>query len=508
MYLTSTTLYNYLQCPHRPWRDLYGPQDEKIKEVNPFVELLWEKGLLHEEEVIKELKEKAIAFEDIDKYPYRERNLKTIEAMKKGVNLIYHGVISHNNLKGVPDLLRKIEDNNYVPIDIKSGRGFEGVDEEKGEEGKPKKYYAVQLALYIEILENLGFSSGKSGLILDIDNNEVQYDLLSPMGKRIKQTYWDYYKNLKDEILPLLKNKTRNQPALTGVCKVCPWHNSCKKWIKKQDDPSLIYYLSRKARDTLQQDLNISNIKELLDLDISEALSLKDQDKSILKGLGEKSLKKIKQRASVLKVIKKPVIYKEFEFPKVGTELFFDIEADPTQDFIYLHGLYVREGSKEEFKYFLADRVDEEEEKLAWQKFWEYINSIKTNYAVYYYAPYEKTVYKNLRKKYPDVISQKELETFFNGENVIDLYTNVVNKYTDWPLSSYSIKDIATYLGFKWRDKTPSGALSIKWFNDYVKTGNKKIMERIVKYNEDDCKATMVVKDGIEKILQSKDRDI
>jgi uncharacterized protein len=503
MYLTSTTLYNYLQCPHRPWRDLYGPQDEKIKEANPFVELLWEKGLLHEEEVIKELKEKAVAFEDIDKYPHRERSIKTIEAMKKGIDLIYHGVISHGSLKGVPDLLRKTEGNKYIPIDIKSGRGFEGVDEEEGEEGKPKKHYAVQLALYTEILEHLGFSAGKQGLILDIDNKEVQYDLLSPMGKRIKQTYWDFYCGLKDEVQPLLQNKIKNKPALKGVCKLCPWYYSCKRWVKKQDDPSLIYYLSRSARDILKQDLKISNIKELLNLDINEALKLKDQDKSILKGLGEKSLKKIKQRASILKVQKKPVVYEKFEFPKVDTELFFDIEADPTQDFVYLHGLYVREGTKEEFKYFLADKVDEEEEKLAWQKFWDYINSLKSSYSVYYYAAYEKTTYKLLQKKYPDVISKEEVEEFFDNENVIDLYNSVVNRYTDWPLSSYSIKDIASYLGFKWRDKTPSGALSIKWFNDYIKTGDKQIMKRIVEYNEDDCKATMVVKDGIEKLIKS-----
>ena len=508
MYLTPTTLYNYLACPHRPWRDLFGPQDEKIKETNPFVELLWEKGLLHETEVIKEFKEKAVAFEDMDKYPYRERSTRTMEAMQKGIDLIYHGVISHGNLKGIPDLLRKTEGDKYIPIDIKSGRGFQGIDDssagseqrDEGDEGKPKRHYAVQLALYAEVLEHLGFSAGRQGFILDIDNKEVLYDLLLPMGKRIKQTYWDFYCKLKDEVQPLLQNKVRNEPALKGLCKLCPWYNSCKRWAKKQDDPSLIYYLSRSARDTLKQDLHISSIKGLLNLDINEALKLKSQDKSILKGLGEKSLIRIKQRASILKVEKKPVIYKEFEFPKVNVELFFDIEADPTQDFVYLHGLYARKGIKEEFKYFLADKVDEKGEKLAWQKFWEFINSIKSSYAVYYYASYEKTTYKLLQKKYPDVISKEEVEKFFDNENVIDLYTSVINKYTDWPLSSYSIKDIASYLGFKWRDKTPSGALSIKWFNDYVKTGDKRIMKRIVKYNEDDCRATMVVKDKLEKM--------
>ena len=73
-------------------------------------------------------------------------------------------------------------------------------------------------------------------------------------------------------------------------------------------------------------------------------------------------------------------------------------------------------------------------------------------------------------------------------------------KYTDWPVGSYSIKYLAQYLGFSWRDKTPSGALSIQWFNEYIETKDPQKLERILLYNEDDCKATMVLKDGIKKL--------
>jgi len=62
---------------------------------------------------------------------------------------------------------------------------------------------------------------------------------------------------------------------------------------------------------------------------------------------------------------------------------------------------------------------------------------------------------------------------------------------------SYSLKALATYLGFKWRDETPSGALSIQWFNDYIESKDEDILKRILEYNEDGCKATMILKDNL-----------
>ena len=96
---------------------------------------------------------------------------------------------------------------------------------------------------------------------------------------------------------------------------------------------------------------------------------------------------------------------------------------------------------------------------------------------------------------YTDAIRKDELDSMFTSSHAIDLYTHCILKHTDWPLYSYSLKDIARYLGFNWRDKTPSGALSIQWFNEYLKDLDQTKLQRILDYNEDDCKATMIIKD-------------
>ncbi len=72
--------------------------------------------------------------------------------MEAGAPLIYSARLSHSDLLGEPDLLRK-EGSGYIAGDIKSGVGYEG-DIDEGE-GKPKKHYAVQVALYTDLLHSI-----------------------------------------------------------------------------------------------------------------------------------------------------------------------------------------------------------------------------------------------------------------------------------------------------------------------------------------------------------------
>ncbi|PLX25739.1 hypothetical protein C0580_01520 [Candidatus Parcubacteria bacterium] len=491
--ITASKLYDYMQCPHRVWRDIYGPQDEKIKKTNPFVQLLWDRGIVYEKEVIS----KSGKLLDLSNGSLEQRFKSTIEAMNKKTPLIYQGVLINDNIVGIPDLLKLMPDGTYIPVDIKSGAGREGVDENEGEEGKLKKHYAVQLALYVDVLNKLGFENKKQGLIIDINGNEVIYNLNETIGLKNKMTFWELYEQTFNNVSILVNNEDKNKPALGGICKLCPWYNSCHKWAEDNDDLTGLFYLGRSKRDVLEEDANIHNIQDILSIDVKELIELKKEDKNLLKGIGQATIEKIVKRADVLKNIKKPVLYNKIYLPSVSYELFFDIEDDPTQEFVYLHGIYQRNNGKEKFIDFTAKNISLEEEKTAWQNFWGYIKFLpKNDFAVYYYSPHEKSTYRRMQKKYPDVISEKELESFFENPNVIDLY-GVVLKNTDWPLSSYSIKSLAVYLEFKWRDETPSGALSIEWFNKYIETGDKKILKRILLYNEDDCKATMILKDAL-----------
>ena len=87
-----------------------------------------------------------------------ERVDATLAAMREGATLIHGGRITADDLLGEPDLLIR-RDGHYIAADIKSGRGETGGDEDE-DDGKLKPHYAVQVALYADVLNRLGFGAG------------------------------------------------------------------------------------------------------------------------------------------------------------------------------------------------------------------------------------------------------------------------------------------------------------------------------------------------------------
>ncbi len=172
------------------------------------------------------------------------------------------------------------------------------------------------------------------------------------------------------------------------------------------------------------------------------------------------------------------------------------------RDICYLHGFVERhEGDNDRERYvaFFTDTPTPEEEERAFAEAWQYLQEAG-QCSVYYYSKYERTIWRKLREKYPGVCTEEELEQFFDPGNAVDLYFDVVLPKTEWPTKDYSIKTLAKYLGFSWRDTHPSGAASIEWFHRWVDSGDLEIKQRILDYNEDDCRATRVLLDGIRAL--------
>jgi len=329
--ITASILYNLVQCPHRVTMDLFGNPAKKDP-TNPFIQLLWEKGNEFELEVIESLNR---PFTNLKAYSNEEKENLTIEAMKRGSDLIYGGRIRADDLIGEPDMLRRLN-AKYIAGDIKSGAGEEGGGEDT--DGKPKKHYAVQLALYVDILERLGFSERRRPFIWDVHGKEIIYDLDVSQGARKTATLWDEYQAVLEVARNIVARKESTLPAYAGICKLCHWFTACKQTLEKLDDLTLIPELGRSKRDIM-----LACVKCRGDFASAEIMSFVQGKKTAFPGIGIDSLIKFQDRAILQrKQGAKPYLKIPVTIPHYDRELFFDVETDPMRDVCYLHGFIER----------------------------------------------------------------------------------------------------------------------------------------------------------------------
>ena len=489
--ITASLLYDLVQCPKRVELDLFGNEADRDV-ISPFVAMLWQRGTMYEHDVVGRSQLEAL---DLSQMECDDQERLTLLAMLRGEALIYGGRIRADDLLGVPDLLRK-EGTGYVPIDIKSGRGEESGGDD--EDGKPKLHYGVQLALYVDVLERLELSSGRRGLIFDSRGREVIYDLSAARGVRKAESLWDEYQSVLTTARSIVDRSFAPKGALASSCKLCHWYTTCTNTLRTDDDLTLIPVLGRAIRDAMEPTLPTVAALAACDPD-----GLISNGKTPFKGVGEDRLKTFHARAILLTVPNsKPYLKVPVTLPVSDVEYFFDIEVDPLRDFTYLHGIVERCGgdtASERFIAFFTDDETPEAEREAFAGAFAHLTGVPTA-TIWYYSKYERTLYRKLQARYPDVCSAEAIEALFDPARAVDLYNDVVTKATEWPTNDQSIKTLAKYLGFTWRDTNPSGAASIEWFDQWVRTRDPAVRSRILDYNEDDCKATRVLLDGIRAL--------
>lgn len=459
--LTAEHFYKFFQCPHWVWYDIYGDQSRK-KEVPAIIEIIYKRGLRDEKSVLSNLPFEEIKpemFSDLE-----EAFLATLELMKQGKN-IYHGVLMDKNWVGIPDLLQAKEgksnfgDFYYEVYDIKNAREI-------------KDEFKFQLVFYSLILERIQGVLPKEAHVITPEGQERTF---------LVDDFLDYFHFTRESIEKILEGE-KPPPFLKSGCKHSPWYSLCQEETKGCGDVSLIYRLSQGDQRRFYQ-IGVRTVEDLAKASLDD-LRYRLEDWNFDK------IVRFQNQAKVL-LDNAPLVLRKSEFPPVATEIYFDVESDPTQDIDYLLGFLVKKDGKEEYRHFFAR--DKNEEKENWNKFLDFLEELD-DFVIYHYSYYEREVFDRLGKKYGLSL---ELDKKFK-DNLIDLQ-RAVQDAVILPLYFYSLKDIAKYMGFSWRAEDAGGAESVVWYNDWQKSGDEKILDKIVKYNEDDVRATLFVKEWLEK---------
>lgn len=460
--LSASQIYNLVQCPYRVYLNIYGEQSKKLPHSDFFIKLI-EDGVQHEKEVIIDIPYTEVPSDGT----LEERSKITKELMDNKTPWIYQGVLLTNDMVGIPDLLEFLSDH-YEPVDIKSGTSV-------------KDEYAMQICFYAYLLGQITDHGPKKGKIINIKKKFLDVFVTS---------YWEKFEKYLNYQKEIVSGRVSDDLAIGSVCNNCPWQKFCESKAKKSDDLTLISGLSRANKARLIE-AGVKTQTEAAKMDIKVVGNTK--------GLGPISIFKYKEQAQV-NLEGKQRVQNEPEFRQAPIEIFIDLEGDPLLGLDYLIGLIIRQNGKEKYVSFVAPTPDDEEKM--WREFMNFMAGIKGEYILYHYADYEKTHFKIMFERYGGD------EKLFNEviSSLEDLL-RVIKKSVTLPLLKYSLKYVARYLDFEWDvGDEASGANSILWYQQYLEDiqKNKSILDKIIKYNEDDCRATRVVKDWLIT-LQSDD---
>ncbi|MHB8780353.1 MAG: TM0106 family RecB-like putative nuclease [Candidatus Geothermincolia bacterium] len=458
-YVTGTNIFTLYRCEHALYLDFFGDPAKKRK-PDDALKLLFRKGNEHEAVIASRLAYPEPEYEMTD---WDSGLGATLELMKAGVPGIYQAVLKNDRYLGKPDLMRRVEVPSELGVwsyeigDIKSSK-------------KVKAEQVMQVAFYSYLLEQLQGVRPNKGFIILADESEEEF--------LVDDYHWTLLDCL-DEIEEIISGDRTTFYQISSACDSCLWNDCCLETALAENDISLIFGLTRNQKKLLAN-RGITTIADVAKLKVKELATVK--------GLGQTSLTRMKKQAQVM-LQGKQLVLQPAVLPDCDTALYFDMESDPYSETEYLFGTMLVAGDQDPvFRYFLAKSPDEEES--AFSEFMEYIDDLLRTYGpipIYHYHHYERTHTDKLAGRY----GQVQLLALAQ-ENMVDLLP-IVKGCVVLPLPSYSLKDVARYVGFEWRGEDASASQSVVWYNNYLEDGEERWIDLIIEYNQDDLVATRKV---------------
>ncbi|MDJ0555809.1 MAG: TM0106 family RecB-like putative nuclease [Microcoleaceae cyanobacterium MO_207.B10] len=518
MFLTDSQLLSYQRCTRKAFLDVYGDFTQQDSPSDFLLKLIKDSS---------QFRSTIINNYNYHKPDYPHGDIiaganATESLMAAGVDVIYRGVLflqqnsnllaqnfpqtsteipvnskpnnqgvnleaNHNfesiNFVSYPDLLIKkpgysrFGDWIYIPTDIKLSK-------------RPKLEYQIIATFHAYILASIQENWPETSWLILRKKGLYKVNLL----QRIQQM-----QETVSELIEVLQKRQEPEVFIARQkCSLCTWYNSCHTVAQTQKHLSLLPGVTPSRYQVLKQ-LQLTNLELLANAnpddlenydEFADAVSIQvvQQAQATLKNKAILKTKRFSLESNskfrLTKLVNSPV------------ELYFDIEAQPEISLDYLHGVLVVDKRQKTEKFYINLAENPLDEELIWYQFldlvWKYPIA-----PIYHFCEYEIQTVKRLAKLYQTPAYQwKPLLKRF-----IDIH-QVVTQTITLPVESYALKNIARWLGFEWRNPEANGAQSVCWYEEWLKSGDRSLLDAIVIYNEDDCYATYYIKEWLSKFLE------
>ncbi len=467
--LKASDLDALTQCDRKVYLEYHGDPALRLAPTS-FDRWLMERGKAYEAEVASgfEWQRPHYSFENLE-----AGFIATLSLMRQGVEAIYQGVLIHADLVGIPDLLLRVEgasrlgSYHYRPIDVKLSSTI-------------KEGHRLQLMAYIWLLEQLqGFRP--DGFLF----HRPPADERTPDRLYAEAIVAFDKDNFLEKLAGVrrLASGQEPRPFISSVCASCPWRDLDVPTAEHSQDVSLVPGLRRDVWQALHE----------RGLGTLHAVAATSPERLIaIRNVGQKTAPRIVQQARAL-MKSQPILLAKPNLPEpCQDEIFLDIEGITLEQVTYLVGMLVWQDGQLVFTYDLAE--DPEKEGAMWQSFLQ--RMAEDSGPIYHYGFYEPTTIKRLASRYG---GNAQMQAILN--RLIDL-RSILTESIVLPLRSYSLKSVAPWLGFEWRGETQAADDSMLEYLAWLEDGNKQHLDHILQYNEEDCRALVVVREWLRSLAE------
>jgi uncharacterized protein len=387
-----------------------------------------------------------------------------------------------------PPLLQRVSgrsvwgDHAYRPVLGKQGRNL-------------TREHRLVLALWGRLLALLQQAPVPQALVVASDGRGLQQERLTLSSSLQRQ--------LDDSLARLATDLARVQPpplvADRKKCVLCSWRGLCDREAAAQGHLSEVSGIGGRRREMLLA-LGITSLAELAGSDpqqLAADLAVHgDQHGEVAAQLVAQARVQAGGRPRRLDAgaAADPLP----ELRQAPGVLLYDIESDPDARDDFLHGFVVlpraaagawpgsppAEGT---WRYQpLLARHDHGEGRL-WQRL-QRLLARYPDWPVLHYGETEAIALVRLAGRQ----GAREAELAALRARLVDVHARV-RRHWQLPVSSYGLKAVASWVGFRWSQTGVDGARCLLWWRQWRRDGGLRRLQRIFTYNRDDNLATWAV---------------
>lgn len=501
VHLSASDLVGHLNCHYLTKLDIAVAKGTLNKPFvwDPVLEVLVERGALHEQSYLDHLEVNGLPILRIDGVGVDAHAVaQTLAAMRAGAPIIAQGALRAGRWGGRADILRRIE----KPSEL-GAWSYEVVDTKLARETKGNT--VLQICLYTDLLAQAQKLTPEFAHIVtpgsDFKPQEFRYF-----------DYAAYYRRVRTNLERAIEGDAYDDlyPEPKPHCEICRWRVRCAAKWREDDHLTLVAGISKSQISELKRH-GVSTVAALAAVPLP--LPWRPERGAV------KSFERIREQARLQMQGRADgtVVYEALS-PQPGFgvaclpapsdgDIFLDFEGDPFVDeggLEFLFGYAFKDAAGAEI--YTADWVQSRaDEKAAFERFVDFVVARLETYPdlhIYHYAPYEPAALKRLMGRY--ATRENEVDKMLRAGLFVDLFA-IVRHSIRASVESYSIKKLEPLYAFERTVDLPDAATVLAKVQASLELGafddiGAEERTAVTGYNRDDCLSAWRLRDWLEKV--------